>query len=127
MNANRYFEDIGAWPPGTGNKGYAIGFIASLALTFAAYACAVLHIFEPLALALILAVLALAQAGVQLACFLHAGKGRGARERLLVLGSFALVILILVAGSVWIMFSLNARMMPDTMQMEQYMQSQQGI
>ena len=43
------------------------------------------------------------------------------------LGSFGLVILILIAGSIWIMFSLNARMMPGTMQMEQYMQSQQGI
>ena len=127
MNTGDYFENIGAWPRGTGIRGYAWGFALSLLFTLAAYVLAAHHLLAPRPLALLLAAFALAQAFVQLACFLHVGKSAGARDRLYMLGSFGLVILILIAGSIWIMFSLNARMMPGTMQMEQYMQSQQGI
>jgi len=127
MNTKTYFEDIGAWPQDTGLRNYAWGFLISLALTFAAYGVSTYTLTPAWLLALFLAVFAIAQFAIQLSCFLHLGEGTASRERIAVLACFLVVVFILVAGSIWIMLSLNARMMPDTMQMEQYMQSQQGI
>ena len=127
MDPNHYFEEIGAWPQGTGVRNYVWGFILSLLLTGASYALVAYGVLSGGQLVLFLAVFALLQFFIQLGCFLHLGEGSGSRERIGVLAAFLVVVFILVAGSVWIMVSLNGRMMPDTMQMEQYMQSQQGI
>jgi heme/copper-type cytochrome/quinol oxidase subunit 4 len=59
--------------------------------------------------------------------FLHLA-GRGAsRERLAIFAAALFIVAILVSGSLWIMFTLNGRMMPDTAQMEQYMNDQSGF
>jgi cytochrome o ubiquinol oxidase operon protein cyoD len=71
--------------------------------------------------------LALLQFIVQIYCLLHLGKEAGSRARLFILGCAILIVGILVGGSLWIMFSLNGRMMPDTAQMEQYMTNEDAF
>jgi len=127
MNPHHYFEEIGAMPQESSIRNYAWGFLLSLLLTGAAYAFVAYSVHSGAQLMLFLGVFALAQFFIQLSCFLHLGENSASRERVGILAAFLVVVFILVAGSVWIMISLNGRMMPDTMQMEQYMQSQQGI
>lgn len=133
MNTHTYFEDVTAWPKG--NKPHAVwpmyvsGFILSLLLTFAAYAIAVYHVLQlsgEWAIAA-LVVLAALQFFVQLLCFFHLSFEKPARERLIVLGGVIGIVGILVSGSVWILLTLDARMMPDAAQMTQYMDSQAGL
>jgi cytochrome o ubiquinol oxidase operon protein cyoD len=75
----------------------------------------------------LLGVLACVQFVVQVVYFLHLAEKGASHERLLMLCLAGVVVAILVGGSVWIMLSLNGRMMPDQQQMEHYMQAQQGI
>jgi len=128
MNKNNYFEEIGVWPhAGKLMRAYAVGFVLSLALTFLAYLMATHHVLPQLSLMIALIILACAQFGVQLMCFLHLGKETASRERLIILSSATFIVLILVSGSLWIMFHLNERMMGNPTQMEQYMDDEQGI
>ncbi len=70
--------------------------------------------------------LALLQALAQLVFFLHLGGDSTSHWDLIVFFFMALVTLILVFGSLWIMYSLNGRMM-NPMDMDHYMIHQQGI
>ena len=108
-------------------KNYFLGYVLSLAFTLAAFALVMFHALSPWAVVAEILILALLQCAVQLACFLHLGEGQDARERAFVLGAAALVVLILVSGSLWIMTHLNARMMQDPNAMQQYMDDQSGL
>jgi cytochrome o ubiquinol oxidase operon protein cyoD len=124
-----YFADIGFWPRGEGLGSYLIGFAASLLFTLAAYVFVTRHMLAPTPLIAAVSVLALLQFFVQTAYFLHLG-GRGAsKERRAIFAGAAAIVIILVGGSLWIMFDLNQRMgvMPTTEQMEFYMQSMTGM
>jgi cytochrome o ubiquinol oxidase operon protein cyoD len=129
MNTNNYFEDIGVWPRNSRTllRTYAIGFILSLFLTLTAYFLATHLALGQTILIVTLMLLACIQFAVQAVCFLHLGSKDGSHDRLIVLGFAVVVVLILTSGSLWIMFTLNGRMMPDNDQMEQYMNDQQGI
>lgn len=128
MNAKNYFEEIGAWPRSHSiARAYVVGFVLSLVLTVGAYALIVANAFPLQVLIAALVVAAILQFFVQVYCFLHIGGDRNSRERLFALGFASLIIVILVSGSLWIMFSLNSRMMPDDAQMEQYMSNQGGF
>jgi cytochrome o ubiquinol oxidase operon protein cyoD len=124
-----YFEEIGLWPKGSKHIVYAYvaGFVLSLAFTLIAYSLAVNNSLPQQTLIIVIALFALAQFVVQVYCFLHLGREASTRDRLIVLGFAALIVTILVSGSLWIMFSLNGRMMPDTAQEEQYMSDQSGF
>ncbi len=129
MNMNNYFEDIGLWPRGSHNisRQYVLGFVLSLLCTFGAFLL-VMHQALPTQMLIIsVVVLALVQVIVQLECFLHLGAQRSARARLIALGIAVLLIIILVLGSLWIMYNLNQRMTPSMQQMEQYMSNQGGF
>ncbi len=131
---NDYFADIGFWPRGTGFVHYAAGLVLALVLTLVPFALVELQAshhaaFSHAYLVAAVVVCALLQFVVQVAFFLHlAGRGV-ARERLVIFAGACLVVGILVAGSLWIMLDLNARMMtpPSAVQMEQYMQAQGGF
>lgn len=103
-------------------KSYAIGFVLSVILTVAAYLAATHHVLSGKALMAGLLVLAIVQFIVQLFFFLHIGRETKPRWRLLVLFMMIVVVLIVVLGSIWIMYNLNQRMTPT--QMNQYMQNQ---
>lgn len=129
INTKTYFEEVGAWPRNSHNlvRMYVLGFVLSIVLTLISYAVAATSVFSQNALFIALGVLALVQFVVQLVCFLHLGRESAARERVIVLGFALVVVFILVAGSLWIMISLNGRMMPTPQQMEQFIHSQGGF
>ncbi|MDB5187256.1 MAG: cyoD [Candidatus Saccharibacteria bacterium] len=110
---------------------YSIGFLSSIILTVIAYAVVVHDVFtdfwSPAAIAIILAVLASLQLVIQLLFFLHLGDEEKPRWKLLSF-IFAFIILgIVVFGSLWIMFDLNARMMMSPEDMIKYMNRQTGL
>lgn len=109
---------------------YISGFVLSLAFTLTSFALVEEHVhsghtvFSHPFLIGTTAVLALAQFFAQLYYFLHLGRERKPRWKLLVLGCMVLVVLIIVVGSIWIMYNLNYRMTPQ--QMNTYMLDQNG-
>ncbi len=122
-----YFEDIGAWPSSVSWFTYTLGFAASVLLTLTCYILATHAMFGRQTLMILLLALAGLQFALQSLCFLHLGGRSASPDRLMVLSASLLIVLILTSGSLWIMFTLNGRMMPSAAGMEQYMNDQQGI
>lgn len=90
---------------------YAIGYALALALTGIAFATVYFHWLGPAhAFALVLA-LAAVQVLVHLRCFLHISFERTAREDLQLVLFSALVILVMVGGTLIILFDEYKRMM----------------
>lgn len=104
---------------------YITGYFLSIYLTMTAYLLVVNHAFDNAIMVSILATLAMLQFFVQLVYFLHLNAQRHARWRLFVFGLMVTVVVILVAGSIWIMNNLNYRMTPR--QVNQYMTSQDSL
>jgi cytochrome o ubiquinol oxidase operon protein cyoD len=67
-----------------------------------------------------LSVLAVAQMGIHLVFFLHITSGPDNTNNILALAFGILIVLLVVAGSLWIMYHLNHNMIP----MDQMMQMQ---
>lgn len=108
-------------------KSYTAGFLASIALTLAAYAVVAGGLLSGgTAVAAILA-LAVAQLVVQMILFLHVGSESGPRLNLASFIVAIILILIIVLGSVWIMGHLNYRMMASPSAVQDYVKSQQGF
>ncbi|MBS0623119.1 MAG: cytochrome o ubiquinol oxidase subunit IV [Verrucomicrobia bacterium] len=93
-------------------KEYITGFLLSLLLTFTAYFLVVEKLLVGWKLYSALALLGGIQAVVQLFLFLHLGKDVKPQWKLLIFCFMLMVLSIIVAGSLWIMYSLNERMMP---------------
>jgi cytochrome o ubiquinol oxidase operon protein cyoD len=129
FDSKNYFEEIGAWPAHSRSIGYvyAGGFALSLLFTLGAYFVAVNHLLPQVLLLPAIIVFAALQFFVQMTCFLHLGREASSRNRLIVFACVTGIVIILVAGSLWIMNSLNQRMMPSAQQMQEYMQGQAGI
>ncbi len=72
--------------------------------------------------ALGLAVLAIAQMGVHLVFFLHITTGPDNTNNVLALAFGMLIVILVVAGSLWIMTNLNDNMMPSAELMNLHMQ-----
>ena len=92
---------------------YVVGFGLSLALTIAAYLVVQIHLrsghvvpTDSKVLA-ILSLLAIVQLFVQLIFFLHLNRESKPRLNSLILMFAALVVVIIVGGSIWIMGNLN--------------------
>lgn len=106
-------SNLGA-PEGTEHgsiKSYILGFVLSLLFTFASYFLVDLHLLEGAGLVIAITIFALLQAVVQLVLFLHLGTESKPRWNLLVFLFMALVLAVIVFGSIWIMYNLNYRMM----------------
>lgn len=109
-------KTLSMWP-------YITGFVLAVLLTFSAYEFVVNHYVTGIGLLAIIVTLAVAQLIVQLIFFLHLGRGKEARWNLVAFLFMLIILVILVAGSLWIMYNLNYNMMsPD--QMNSYMQAQ---
>ncbi len=93
-------------------KAYITGFLACLFLVFLAYFLAVQKVLEGWTLNITLTVLALIQAAVQFILFLHLGTEAKPRSNLFVFMLMLLILSIVFFGSLWIMVSLNERVMP---------------
>jgi cytochrome o ubiquinol oxidase operon protein cyoD len=109
---------------------YVVGFILSLLFTLTAYSLVYTHVhsshetFSHDFLRLATDTLALAQFFAQIYFFLHLGRETRPRWKLLVLVLMIFIVLVLVFGSLWIMYHLNYRMTPQ--QMNNYMLNQNG-
>lgn len=93
---------------------YLIGFALSLILTVNAYfAVTQADIGITSSLFLLLMSLAVTQLIVQIFFFLHLGKESKPRWSGIAFITMVMVVLFIVGGSIWIMNSLNYRMMGD--------------
>lgn len=113
-------------------RNYLIGFGLSLGLTLMAYLYVQRHLSTHHAfptdntVVFVLATLAFSQLIVQLVYFLHLTAESKPRWNLLVFGFMVSVVLILVVGSIWIMYHLNYHM-PSSQSVDQYLRSQDGL
>lgn len=94
-------------------RAYIIGFGLSLIFTLAAYFLVVEKWLRGNFLLVTLSSLALLQAITQFSYFLHLGEEKKPRWHQAFFASMILVLIILVIGSLWIMFDLNRRVMPQ--------------
>lgn len=101
---------------------YTAGFVLSIMLTLAAYVVVTEKLFSGWALVYVITGLAITQLIVQAIFFLHLGEEKKPRFNLMTFVFTALVVAILVIGSLWIMKNLDYNMMPK--QQEEYMLDQ---
>lgn len=92
-------------------RSYVVGFVVSLILTGASFGLVVGKVLEGAALVWALVGLALVQASCQLIYFLHLGQEEAPRWESLLFYFMLLVLLIVVLGTLWIMFDLDNRTM----------------
>ncbi len=98
--------------------GYLIGYLAAAFLTTAAFALATNDWMTPASVVAAVSVLAVAQMLVHLIFFLHINTAPEQRTNILALTITMLIILIVVVGSLWIMYHLHHNMMPMQMLMK---------
>jgi cytochrome o ubiquinol oxidase operon protein cyoD len=101
-------------------RSYLIGLGYAVILTLASFWASSTDLIYPSGVPILLAVLAIAQMGVHLVFFLHITSGPDNVNNVMALAFGVLIVLLLLAGSLWIMAHLNQNMMP----MEQIMQMQ---
>lgn len=92
-------------------KAYVLGFILSILLTLAAYILVAGKLLHGWPLNLAIIILGIGQTWVQLRLFLHLGEEANPKWNLLSFLFMALVVLIIVGGSMWIMAHLEERVM----------------
>jgi cytochrome o ubiquinol oxidase operon protein cyoD len=98
---------------------YTVGFIGSLVFTILSFGVLWTDaVPADLRLAAIV-VLAVVQLLIQLVYFLHMGTAPDERTNTAIFTFSALLIVTIVAGSLWVMHNANVNMMPTTMSMEQ--------
>lgn len=90
---------------------YATGFILSLLLTFMSYTLVVILGLQGIAVMVSIGVLALTQLVVQLIFFLHLSDEKKPRWQSLSFTVMAIILGIIVVGSIWIMYHMNYNMM----------------
>ncbi len=90
---------------------YCIGFFASLALTGTSFLLVVTDVLSGSVLNITIAALALMQAVFQLMFFLHLGQEEKPRWETIIFSFMLLLLLIIVIGSLWIMYDLDQRVM----------------
>lgn len=103
---------------------YVVGFVSALILTFVAYWLVTSRPVTDGWLTALLMGLATIQLVVQLVFFLHLGSEARPRWNLTALIFMAIILVVIVAGSLWIMNNLNYNMMMTSDQMDEYMKTQ---
>lgn len=100
-------------PAAAGERGlrsYLVGFALALALTTIPFALVALDVVPRLPTLIVIAVAAVIQVLVHLRYFLHLDLTTTPRENILAILFAAVLIFIMVGGSLWIMFDLQQRM-----------------
>ena len=100
--------------------GYLVGLALATLLTCVSFYIATSTLVWQPSIPIALSVLALAQMGVHLVFFLHLTSGSDSVNNVLALAFGLLIVMLLVFGSLWIMFHLDHNLMP----MERLMQMQ---
>jgi cytochrome o ubiquinol oxidase operon protein cyoD len=92
-------------------KSYLTGVVLALILTGIPFAIAAFGLMPRSSALIVIAVLAVIQVFVHLYFFLHMDPRTAPKENILALGFAAVLIFIMIGGSLWIMFDLYNRMM----------------
>lgn len=92
-------------------RSYLVGFAAAVLLTAVPFALVATGVASPSATGWTIAIAALVQVVVHFRFFLHIGLQRSTRDDLQLILFTALIILLMVGGTIWIMGNLHARMM----------------
>lgn len=90
---------------------YLIGAASTLALTLAAFAVVAFGAFDRGTTLIAVSVLALAQIAAHFHFFLHIDLWKSHRDDLMLILFTALIILLMVGGTTWILFDQWSRMM----------------
>ena len=106
----------------SGLQAYVIGLVLAVLLTATSFWAASTHLLWMPGVPIGLAVLAVAQMGIHLVFFLHITTGPDNTNNVLALAFGVLIVLLVVAGSLWIMANLNANMMPSNELMNMHLQ-----
>jgi cytochrome o ubiquinol oxidase operon protein cyoD len=102
-------------------KSCTVGLGLSVFLTLASFGAVMTGVIpHPWRLTAIVA-LCVIQLVVQLVYFLHLGTAKDQRENTVVFICTGLIIVIVVAGSLWVMHNANVNMMPMTMSVDSAM------
>jgi cytochrome o ubiquinol oxidase operon protein cyoD len=107
---------------------YATGFIIAVVLTVAAYLMVMGQWFESGVLVFIIMGLAAVQLVVQLVFFLHLGRD-GVRWKAAAFYAMFIILVLIVGGSLWIMYNLDYNMMMSPEEMNEFMlkESEKGF
>jgi cytochrome o ubiquinol oxidase operon protein cyoD len=100
--------------------GYVVGLGLAMLLTMVSFFISGTTLVWGPSIPVALVVLAIAQMGVHLVFFLHITSGPDNVNNVMALAFGVLIVLLLLAGSLWIMAHLNQNMLP----MDQIMQMQ---
>lgn len=106
---------------------YVTGFGLSVALTLTAFGLVIFDSIERIEVIAAVVVLALLQLIVQLKFFIHLEHESGPKWNKLIFGFMALVVFIVVAGSLWIMANLDYHHDHDGPKAEQELIEREGI
>ncbi len=92
-------------------KSYVVGRVLAFVLTAVPLGLVATRVLEPAPTLAVIAVLGIVQIAVHLRYFLHLDLTPSSHPELLVLAFAAILIFIMIGGSLWIMFDLHDRMM----------------
>ncbi|CAN5801353.1 cytochrome o ubiquinol oxidase subunit IV [soil metagenome] len=93
---------------------YLIGFLLSVVLTAIPFWLVMTHALDPGIAAFAIVAAAVVQILVHTVCFLHVNTTAEGGWTLLAYVFTAVLVLIVIAGSLWIMYHLGTNMMPMT-------------
>ncbi|MBO9624293.1 MAG: cytochrome o ubiquinol oxidase subunit IV [Sphingomonas sp.] len=93
-------------------RGYLTGFLLSVVLTALPFWMVMSGNFDPHATAITIIAFAVLQIIVHTVSFLHLNSSSEGGWTLMAYIFTAVIVLIVISGSLWIMFHLNANMMP---------------
>ena len=100
-------------------KGYMTGFVLAVILTVIPFWLVMAKVFpNSSTTAFIVMGIAAVQVVVHMIYFLHMNTRSEGGWSLLALGFTAVVLVIMLAGSIWVMYHLNANMMPTMQEMK---------
>lgn len=109
MNEEAHNEIMGAGHIST--KHYMIGFILAIVLTVISFAFVMVDGVSKTTAVIGLSAAAILQMLVHLHYFLHLDRSSAQRWNVIALAFTALLLFIFVAGTLWVMYTLNSRMM----------------
>jgi cytochrome o ubiquinol oxidase operon protein cyoD len=92
-------------------QSYITGIVLALMLTGIPFGLVVAALLPRFTTLVVIAILAVVQVAVHLRYFLHIDVKETPRDNLFALAFAAVLIFIMVGGTLWIMLDLNARMM----------------
>ena len=95
----------------SGVKNYLIGFVLALVLTLISFGLTQMQSLSRRQMIICIFIAAVVQMLVHLRFFLHMDRSSGSRWNLIFLAFTAVLIFLFVGGTIWVMFTLNSRMM----------------